>query len=342
MTGQVEGQLYRNGSSACQAVNVLFSAGQFYLSVDGKSIALPQPQQYRVSDKLGSTPREITFDNGDVLSLPSTTLVDGWLKGSDGDNALGWLEKSKRMIAISVVLVPLAVFAIYKYVIPQAAIHFADMVPYAVTNTASKQTLAAMDETILDPSEIDPEKQQQYISQWSATMEKLPLNNQHFNIQFRKSETFGANAFALPNGTIVFTDAMVKLVEQNEQLLLAILLHEIGHVEQKHSMRLVAQSVASAVVVNYLFGDFSAMADLLTGSATAVVQNNFSQQLEWEADNYALEQLDTLGMSRDTFAQAMEKLAQLHDGDESELNKLFSSHPLMRERIQNARNENDN
>jgi Zn-dependent protease with chaperone function len=158
------------------------------------------------------------------------------------------------------------------------------------------------------------------------------------NIQFRQSETMGANAFALPNGTIVITDELVKLIGDNHDLLTAILLHEIGHVEHKHFMRLISESLATSISVNYFFADLGGLAEFVAGVSNIIVQNQFSRKLEWEADNYALSKLVELGMDRESFAEAMQKLAVTLP-KESKLTLLLQSHPSMQSRIDNAKDK---
>jgi Zn-dependent protease with chaperone function len=54
-----------------------------------------------------------------------------------------------------------------------------------------------------------------------------------------------ANAFALPNGRVVVTDELVELLKNDSDALRAVLLHEIGHVQHHHSIRLAAQAAVS-------------------------------------------------------------------------------------------------
>src|SRR5437764_1298137 len=61
----------------------------------------------------------------------------------------------------------------------------------------------------------------------------------------RNSEQLGANALALPDGTIVVTDWMVRLVQTRDNRLddagkdqlAAVLAHEVGHIEHRHTAR---------------------------------------------------------------------------------------------------------
>ena len=71
-----------------------------------------------------------------------------------------------------------------------------------------------------------------------------------------------ANAFALPSGIVVLTDELEALAQHDDELS-AVFAHEIGHVVHRHSMRMVIQHSASALLMLGLLGDVN--------SATSVV-----------------------------------------------------------------------
>lgn len=339
-----QGQLYLAGRSACLPVTVIIQEDALciYSLESEEQRYFLRHDEIKISDKLVGVPREIILPDKALLVLSDATDIDPWLDGkAKHTTKVARLETNNYAVALSLLLVPLSIFGIFKYLVPAAAIWFADWIPYSVTDVASRHTLQALDKTILDPTELSDEQQQEYFLYWEDIITRLALEPEHFNIQFRASESFGANAFALPNGTMVITDQLVELVENDINLLTAILLHEIGHVEHKHSMRLIAETLATSLLIDYFLGDASGLIEFFGGFSSTVAQNQFSQKLEWEADSYALNQLELLGLDKENFALAMESLAK-EAGKESNLDKLFSSHPSMLERINNARNDKTN
>ena len=189
---------------------------------------------------------------------------------------------------------------------------------------------------MLQPSELTLSEQQTILSNWQLTLSQLALDRSYYTLIFRKSDSLGANAFALPNGTIVVTDQFIKLIESRQDLLQAILLHEIGHVEHHHSMRLISQSLFSSLVIDYFFADVSGLIDAFAGISTTLVQNQFSSELEWEADNFALKQMKISGLDTENFALVLEKLMKTIP-EESNIDSWLQTHPLLRKRIANAR-----
>lgn len=333
---QVSGNLYLAGSSQYKQVNVHVSPEHITVvdKESGERLHNLPITEVKISSPLANVPREISFSNQDLLSVNSDKKLDVILDHKE--SRIHRMERSFSWVLGSIILTPLALIGIFKYAIPALAIVFAQYVPEPVTQLASRHTMIAMDRTLLAPSEVDAKRQQDYQQQWQSLIAMLDIKHKGYQIHFRKSDKMGANAFALPDGTIVITDGLIELVDNDVELLNAILLHEIGHVEHQHSMRLVAETLVSSMAINYFFGDIGGMIEFFVGMSTTVVQNQFSQKLEWQADNFALAQLEVLGKDKEHFAKAMEKLAS-QAPEESRIESLLSSHPSIKQRIENAR-----
>ena len=160
----------------------------------------------------------------------------------------------------------------------------------------------------------------------------------------RASNMLGANALALPDGTIIITDGMVRLAldEDNElddvgqAQLLGVLGHEIGHIEQRHATRAMTGSSLTAAVSATLFGDFSAVA---AGLPAVLTQMQYSRAMELEADAYAVGVLRRNGLDPDALADALQALERGAPGQGAVPSWLkrsltyLSTHPATAERI---------
>lgn len=336
-----QGQLYLPGKAECLPVR-LTTEGEVlfvYHQESNELLYATQHNEIHASSKLVGVPRELTLPDRALIIVTNAPVIDQWIDTKQGKkNRVAWMEGSRMAVLLSLILVPLTLFATFKFAIPTLAVTFADWVPNSVTEMASEHTLLALDKSLLNETQLPEKTQQEYLGYWHDMMNQLSLQHSEFNIQFRYSEEFGPNAFALPDGTMVITDQLVELVNNDINLLTAILLHEIGHVQHKHSMRLIAETLGTTLMINLIFGDVSALVELFGGFTSTVIQNQFSQELEWEADNYALQHLSHLGLEKESFALAMESLAQRAGQENSNLDQWLSSHPSISERIENARN----
>lgn len=106
-------------------------------------------------------------------------------------------------------------------------------------------------------------------------------------LEFRRG--MGANAFALPGGTVVITDGLAETASRRglgDDALAGVLAHEIGHVVYRHTTRTVVEQGVLNIGLGLALGDVSSL--LSTGGAL-VTGLAYSRAHEREADCYALE-----------------------------------------------------
>lgn len=334
-----EGKLFADGGTNYQIVTVeLYATGILCYTNTTAEIGEYKHEELTISNKLGSIPREIILPNKTLLVMNSEPLLDKWLDGGKKD--VSHWEKSPKAVICSIIGIPVTLYFIFAVVIPQMTVIFAPYVPNVLVELSSRHTMIAMDKTVLNPSEADLEKTTVLKEKWYSLLTKMDVDGEKYKIFFRDTKVMGPNAFALPDGTIVFTDQLLELVDYDEEILTAIFMHEIGHVENHHSMRLIAQTLATSIAITYIFGDVSGFFDFFASMSNTIATNQFTQKLEWEADEFALQQLKATGADPLSFARGMRKFAEYADSQSSmitaDLEKILSSHPLTKERISNA------
>jgi Zn-dependent protease with chaperone function len=231
------------------------------------------------------------------------------------------------------VVIPLvflaALIAGYVYGIPMLARVAADHMPLAITESLDRSTLAALDRDVFQPSEIAPARQQEIRSKFGAL--KMPAGSTAtYRLEFRKSDEIGANAMALPLGTIVVTDGLAALARDNREIL-GVLAHEAGHVDGKHGLRGILQSSLMGMVVAWFLGDVSSIA---AAAPAALLEANYSRDLEREADAFAMDVLKDNGIPLRHLADMLRRLesASGASGMSSAL-RYLSTHPATDERI---------
>jgi len=141
-----------------------------------------------------------------------------------------------------------------------------------------------LDRSIFKPSELDENTQGELLKHFQSVLEA----HSEFKIEilFRKGGGIGPNAFALPSGTIVFTDEMIQISEHNDELL-AVLTHEIGHIVHRHGMRSLFQDSILGFVLMSITGDVSGSSELFLGLPVMLTELAYSRSFEREADEYA-------------------------------------------------------
>ena len=231
--------------------------------------------------------------------------------------------------------------------VPAATDVIAARLPATVDTRLGQAALAGMEARhMLAPSQLSDDR----IAAVEALLPRaLPAHpRMPVRLLVRASDALGANALALPDGTIIVTDGMVRLVldEHNElddvgrARLLGVIGHEVGHIERRHAARVMTGSSLTAAVSATLFVDFSAVT---AGLPAVLTQMQYSRAMELEADDYAVEVLHRNGLNGGVLADALIALDRLHPGDGTVPRWLkrsmgyLSTHPATSERIARLR-----
>jgi Zn-dependent protease with chaperone function len=302
------------------------------LVIAGEDINLRVPFAHiKVDERLGRAPRRLRLQDGTFCEVRDLEALDTLL--SSAAHRDGWVDRMQRHLQFVlfsiVVCVVLAVVA-YKWGLPWAAAKAAHQLPPAIGKTLSVQSLKLLDGKILMPSKIAEERRQALSAKFHAL--RLPEGGTpDSELLFRSSPPIGANAFTLPDGTIIVLDELITSIGDDQQIL-AVFAHELGHAHGRHGLQLLLQSSAVGAFWTIYVGDIS---NLLAAAPAAVLQARYSQDLEQQADDYGAALLEHNGMSPALLADALKKLAESHSG--SSKGGYLSSHPATDERMRHLR-----
>lgn len=334
----VKGKLQQAASTGyCAALLHLTEQGliQLYAEQDNSLLMEVTEDQYQMAEVLPGLPAELLFNTGAVFSPDDSSWR--WPKGGRQNVTLK-LETNKSLIVLSVIAVPILIWWLTAVGLPKAATAMVPFIPVAVEESIGKQSMQVFDRTLLSDSELSPQLQQSIRSQWQQAVDQLQLSSGYqYQLHFRSSKTLGANAFALPGGYLTITDELVRRLETKPDAILAVLLHEVGHVEHRHGMTLAAQATASTIVMSVLFSDLEGVTEAVLGTGTSLVQSAFSRDMERQADYFSTKALIKLNKSPHAFVEAM--LALTKDQPKEQLSpwlEYLSSHPDTKERIEKA------
>lgn len=235
---------------------------------------------------MGNTSRQLYFQQGQKFESLDNETIDQLLiaKGHGFSRFIYLLESRWQLVFIALILFVGFGYGMVQYGVPAVANKMAFWLPSSVADQAASHTLRLLDETVLSPSKLPRSQQDQLLTKFKVYSQQVDLP---ITIQFRHGGNLGANAFALPDGTIVFTDELVKLAERPEELI-AVLLHEIGHVAHRHGAQSVMQNSLLVVMAMAFVGDTSGIAELFMGMPIVMMQSAYSRDFEREADRFAL------------------------------------------------------
>lgn len=330
----VEADYYDGQSARVHRVSLALDGHD--LTVSGETVQRSEPlASLRVSEPMGQAPRLIKFPDGAHCEVRDPAGLAALLAHSGHqDSLVVRLQHRWRWAAAAVAVTVAFLFAGYRWGLPAASEWIAYQIPEKLLARMGDGTLGLLDQALFEPSKLPPARQRELAAEFENLATPSGAKPAH-RLVFRDSPRIGANALALPDGTIILTDQLVDLADEDQEIL-AVLAHELGHLDRRHSLRMLIQSSIVGVVVAWYIGDVSSVA---AGLPTVLLEAGYSREHEREADRYAAEMLAYNGLSPSLLADMLGKLeaAQRGKGAQRKGIGYLSSHPATEERIEALR-----
>lgn len=244
--------------------------------------------------------RQAQLPDGGLVSARAPGEWDAWLasaaRGHDlgGGLAARWFSSWRRSLIAVAVVVALG-GATWHWGVPVAGDQVARLLPASMEQSIGDESMSQLDDAFLKPSELSAEQQGLWRERFAAMVASQPGEATTYRLHFRNTGTaLGPNAFALPGGHIVVTDELIKLLGDQPDAVLGVLAHELGHVRERHGMRLAMRASLSGALVGFAIGDFSS---LLAAGPAALMNASYSRDFERAADAQAKRLLIDSGRS---------------------------------------------
>jgi Zn-dependent protease with chaperone function len=330
----LEGTYYDGRTPVAVPARMEFAGGSAIL-IAGQTSVRHAVAALNVSPRIGKADRFIALPNNGQFQCPDHPFLQSLPQASPSEGPVAWLEERWGVAMAGIAITACLLLAGYFYGLPVAAERVTARIPVETEQTLGRHAITWLDEQKwFKPTNLDLNTQRSIGDGFDRLRGDLPLKS-YYQLEFRASKVLGANAFALPGGTIVITDDMVKSANSQEEVL-AVLAHEIGHVELRHTMRSLLQNSAVAVVAAAVTSDAASLSVAVAGLPVLVAQTKYSREFEAAADEFAFKLLKQKGYSPLAFASLIERLAIKYESDE----KMFvyvSTHPVTEERMKRAR-----
>lgn len=303
-------------------------------------VAIPRahvrwPERTRHGGRIAQLPHGASVQALDVPAWDAWTAQLG-----HRDTWVVRAQQSWRGVLAAFLLLIVVGAGMYQWALPWAARGITAVVPHRVDALIGEQVLESLDDSLLQPSALSAQEQER-IRQAFTRMVRMahPEDSPPWQLEFRqgRDERLGPNALALPGGTIVLTDELVRLVPDNDDAVLGVLGHEFGHVRLRHAMRQLVQVSAIGFVVSAAFGDYGT---LISSAPVLLATLGYSRDAEREADAESLRLMRIAGIPPRAMADFFEAIqhwqqARQRGGkdDADFIGLAFSSHPATAERM---------
>jgi predicted Zn-dependent protease len=164
----------------------------------------------------------------------------------------------------------------------------------------------------------------------------------HMPYSFRVVNANYVNAYAFPGGSIACTRGILLSLD-NEAELAALLGHELGHVNARHTAEQMSKGMVTQAVIGGLaaavgtqgafYGDIASQLGQIGAGALLA---SYSRDNERQADALGMEYMVQSGYSPQGMVGLMDMLQSIGKHQPSAIELMFATHPMSEERYQTA------
>ncbi|WP_025770072.1 M48 family metallopeptidase [Thioalkalivibrio sp. HK1] len=266
---------------------------------DGTSRLLPL-DRCRVSGYIEGVPLKVAVPGMGTLSIPDGPMAQKIARRAIPVGAI--IERRLYLWLPGLLLGGALVLALLSLVVvPRAADRLAPHLPQEWVHSLGSLVYGQIDWWF----DVEPVGQEEIAA--AKEIERIgrelaaPLGDDYpFRFLLDRTED-RLNAFALPDGTIIFTYDLYQKLNENE--VAGILAHEIAHVTERHGVEALLASSAWFVLAAFLFPDPSLFAYI-----PSLAELTYSREAEYEADCVSAAILSRAGYPATSTTDALDRL----------------------------------
>ncbi len=329
----IHGKWHAEGSAAQQDASLNTKDGFYELLTKEGHCYKGKIADLKISDRLGNVERNITFDDGSIFASPHNDTIDRLLqKPSSVGSFIHRIESHMGWVVVGIFVTALFMFGFYKWGVPWASEKIAHALPRKTNELIALNTLKFLDKYLLSDSKLKEAQKEQIRSRFFKSLVPLgsTAKSNNYKLHFRNWPGI-PNALALPSGDIILTDKFVELC-QNQDEMDSVILHEIGHVERRHSLQTLIEGTFITVSVMLIVGDINFLGDMGVGLGSILVSTAYSRRHESEADEFAFKKMLRAKIDPSSFATIMGRITKHVEG-------LSLEHKKKTKKSKNAKSE---
>lgn len=255
-----------------------------------------------MSSRMANLPLRLNFTDGTQLTIPDGEFAKLLSRGRSG--RLAAIEGNFWRLLIPLVLgTGVAIYIFVEFLMPVLAGSIAARLPVSMANSLGDEFYQKLNQDLA----IDDNDAIAKLGDLALTEARpgfiLERDEDDYNFKFLSytENGSGPNAFALPNGHIVFSQSLQKLLTDEE--LYAVAAHEISHVLRRHSLEAIVRVISWYALGAFLLNDYAFLTAPLILAELA-----YSRNKEAEADCDAVLQMRRVGRDPTAMISALTKI----------------------------------
>jgi predicted Zn-dependent protease len=171
------------------------------------------------------------------------------------------------------------------------------------------------------------------VGRWVASQSE----RKELDWQFGVIDADSINAFSAPGGYIFLTKGLYQILN-NEAELAAVLAHEIGHVVQKHQIKILQESAMihfGRLLVETALDQNTMVVNNLIGYGAEMLSRGLDKNAEFEADKMGVVLTARAGYNAYALPIVLQEIGHAGMNDHSDVELMFKTHPHPNERLDN-------
>lgn len=271
----------------------------------------------KISSRMIGVPLRLTFIDGTMLTVPDGLLAQELCRGKAAWASM--VEGNLIKLILPLLLGAAGVMWVFvNYGLPPLAKTIAHRIPVSFANSLGNEAFESI------ASDIDLLDQDSAHTEQQGLLQKLGVEavtqgtgqppgpeGYHYQFYLASGKHMGVNAFALPSGQIIMSKLLLDLLTEDETF--AVLAHEVGHVEKRHSLQAVVRSAAWYFIGALLFNDY-----LFVLVPAILTEMSYSREHETEVDCYAANVLLLSDRDPNNIISAIKKIEASPDRQEDD------------------------
>ena len=183
---------------------------------------------------------------------------------------------------------------------------------------------------------VDDKELQRYVNKvgrWVASQSE----RSGLQWQFGVIDADSINAFSAPGGYIFLTKGLYQLLNSEAELA-ATLAHEIGHVIQKHQLKIMKESAMihfGRLLLESALDQNTMVVDNLVGYGAEMLSRGLDKDAEFEADKIGVVLTARAGYNAYALPIVLQEIGHAGMNNHSDVQLMFKTHPHPNERLDN-------